>query len=349
MPPTNRLLAYFTDGLDSYSFADRVGTEVETSFVNAGSNQPITVATSQNIFCAMVDAGWNVTEQKGELLTELTHPDGDRMLYELGRSNIELSLAPQKPAELVRYTHLKLEQLCRVAGTAGAAPWEKPILPGAEDLLVIPDERDATWLDLDGREALKLLTRCSAVQFTIDVPPDRAIAVINNLNLNLTEFLRDYPQEAIWRRYIAESKADYRADRYGGPSHFDSLEHYCEELVKHDAIVSGQLVPHDQVDNLNIPMFIRSVWWYFRLRRFGRKLCVEIRPLPRLGNNDIADQLTMTGRLARGWDQNPHSDTVRCQCDKCFFSYDNIIYQPKAIRDWWTPQIYHDTEKQYLF
>lgn len=335
MSPTDRLLAYFTDGLDNYSFADRVGTEVETSFVNAGSNQPITVETSQIIFRAMVDDGWMISEQKGELLTELAHPDGDRMLYELGRSNIELSLAPQKPAELMRYTHQKLEQLCRAAGTAGAAPWEKPILPGAEDLLVIPDERDATWLELDGREALKLLTRCSAVQFTIDVPPDRAIAVINNLGNSLLGLLSDYPQENLWRRYIAESNADYRADRYGGPLHFDSLEHYCAELAKHDAIVNGKLVPQSQVDDLNIPMFIRSVWWYFRLRRFGRKLCVEVRPLPRLRNASIKEQFVRIGRLARGWTaeyEGPPSNVN--PCDKCLLNYGKTVYHGYEERNW---------------
>lgn len=329
MNPSARLLAYFIDNLETYSFGDRVGSEIKTIFVDKGTNHPISVETSLKIFQAMIDQGWSVAERKSVLLTELSNPDGDCMLYELGRNNIELSLAPQKPNDLSAYMANKLDQLSRTAEMAGAKAWDRPILPGTEDLLTIPDER---------------------ARFIIDVPPERVVTVLNNLGTILPQFLADYPQEQLWRRYIAESKAGYRSDRYGGPVHFNSLEHYCEELAKHDVIVNGKLIPHDQVPALNTPSFLRSVWWYFRLRRFGRKLCIEVRPLPRLTIKDIAKQLERIGRVSRGWNPSPSSDAVRCQCDKCYNQYGSIIYKPLPIRPWYTEQIYYsESENKNTF
>ena len=43
---------------------------------------------------------------------------------------------------------------------------------------------------------------------------------------------------------------------------------------------------------VDIPLFIRSVWWYFRLRRYGTQLCIEIRPFARCEDDDFVHQLS---------------------------------------------------------
>lgn len=302
--PIDRLLHYFTEDLDTYPFADTVGAEVETQFVNAGTAEPVSLETSQRIFEGMIDRGWQVATRKGSFVTELVHGDGDRLLYELGRHNLELSLAPQRPDQVASYANRKLDDLCAAAAMVGALPWEQSILPGTEDLLAIPDERDAAWLELDGREALKPLARTSSVQFVIDVPLEEALEVVNRLGKNLGYFLAEYPQEAVWRQYIKHSKAPYRGDRYGGPTRFQDFVHYplrsyCNALLEHDVIVNGQLVPQQKAGDYDITLFLRSIWWYFRLRRYGRRLCVEVRPLPRRHNYAIATQLAMVLRACK--------------------------------------------------
>ena len=172
----------------------------------------------------------------------------------------------------------------------GLIPNLKPILEASEELLIIPDERDATWLELDGRGALELLARTSAVQFTISVPFSEAVGYLNKLGENIGKFLKDYPQEENWRRYIKESKASYHAMRYGGPLFFKNIEDYCVQLAKHDVVVGTKLIPLGQVTNLDIPLYLRSIWWHFRLRRYGNTLCVEVRPLPRSNSRKFQDQ-----------------------------------------------------------
>jgi hypothetical protein len=55
------------------------------------------------------------------------------------------------------------------------------------------------------------------------------------------------------------------------------------------------LVPFAEVKEGMTPegltLFLRSIWWYFRLRRYGPQLCVEVRPLPRLSDHDLQNQL----------------------------------------------------------
>jgi len=126
--------------------------------------------------------------------------------------------------------------------------------------------------------------------------------VINNLNASLPELLKDYPQAAWWEQYVHTAKAGYRPDRFGGPREFDDIEDYCRKLALHDVIVGDKLVPFGTVPNVDIPLYLRSIWWYFRLRRFGENLCIEIRPLPRRGDAEFPDQLgkalnAMKGRL----------------------------------------------------
>ncbi|HVU75566.1 MAG TPA: hypothetical protein VHD38_01870 [Candidatus Paceibacterota bacterium] len=284
-----RLESYFT--VPSGRISDKpIGMEVETSFLNE-EGKPISIQQSQAIFKTLVDHGWNVTQMKGSLISTISDRRGNKLLYEVGRQNLEIATLAGSRQLIIHECRDLLERLYVVAKRVGAYPLFKPIVDTTEDLLVIPDERDAIWDQLDGREALKMIAWMSAVQFTVEIPADKAIDCINRLGCAIDDFLADYPQDKIWRDYIATSKADYRSDRYGGPLAFADLRHYCAEIAKHDVVVGPKLVPFDQVANLDIPLHLRSVWWYFRLRRYGDRLCIEVRPLPRRADSRLQNQL----------------------------------------------------------
>ncbi len=285
-----RLLDYFSKGITSQTL-QTVGMEVETQFVTA-TGEPISVETSQAILRRLVEKlrGWKISKTKGQLITELIGDTGAVLSYELGRHNIELSSAPLPISDIPSLPQIALWNLYYYAAEFGAYPYFAPLLPGSEDLLVIPDERDANWLTLDGREALAPLARTSSVQFTISVSSVDAISILNGLGSNLDKFLQNYPQDLVWKQYIADSKANYRSDRYGGPLIFANLDNYCELLGRHSVIQGTQLVPLSQAKSLDIPLYLRSVWWHFRLKRYGNSLCIEVRPLPRLDDKHFEDQ-----------------------------------------------------------
>jgi hypothetical protein len=231
-----------------------------------------------------------MTARKNGMITSLMDDDGNQIFYELGRHNIELSTRPTRPENVVATVYDRLEQIYCAAKTAGCEPFFEPILQTDEDLLVIPDERDATWLELDGREALVCLARTSSVQFTFSVSHNDAIPILNRLGWRIEQFLQDYPQDEIWKGYIAGSKAGYQSDRYGGPLLFDELKDYCICLAQHSVVSGPCLTPYSDVDNLNIPLFLRSIWWYFRLKRYNNDLCIEVRPMPRRSDGHIRRQ-----------------------------------------------------------
>ena len=60
----------------------------------------------------------------------------------------------------------------------------------------------------------------------------------------------------------------------------NSIEHYVELLAQHDVVVNGKLIPFAEA-NQQIDLFLRSVWWNFRLRRYNDRLCIEIRTFAR--------------------------------------------------------------------
>jgi len=310
-----RLVSYFTEGIENKPLASSVGVEVETSFIqqeptdegqyisytvlDPNHTKPITVPQSQELLDRFrIRFDWQVTQRKGNLVTQISNNLGDKFCYELGRQNIELSTAPDSGSRAVDKAEALVKALSH-PGTNNYYPYREqmyivqnpgPIVQTDEELLLIPDERDAVWLKLDGRSALELLARTSSVQFTISVPPKDAIECLNRLGEKIGSFLKDYPQEENWRRYIKESKANYHALRYGGPLFFDSIEDYCKKLIKHDVVVGPNLIPYNKVPDLDIPLYLRSIWWYFRLRRYGNTLCIEIRPLPRRSYIKFKDQ-----------------------------------------------------------
>lgn len=291
MATVDKLVAYFSEGIQNPS-QRKVGMEVETSFVTKEGN-PISEAISQKILFSLLKKDTiSIITRQGERITELESEGGDRYLYELGRQNIELSSSPQHDTQyLLGGVQRKLQGLYQCAREYGAYPLQAPILKTEEDLLMVPDDRDATWIQLDGRAALKPLATISAVQFTIDVTPKEAIPVLNRLGGMAQDFLADYPQDKVWRTYVGDSLAGYRFDRYGGHVFFESLVDYCDKLALHDVVQKGTLIPYAKCQAVDIPLYLRSIWWYFRLKRYGSSLCIEVRPLPRREDELFEKQL----------------------------------------------------------
>lgn len=287
-----RLVRYFSSASVICAIGESVGAEIETQFID-GERCAISVETSQLIIGDFVEKHrWNIADTKGLLITSITSSTGDRISYELGRHNIEFSSSPMSQDKIISHVRGQLEILYAIAEKYGAKPFFAPILDSKENLLVIPDKRDATWLALDGKDALNLLARTSAVQFTIDIPPENAIYCLNLLGTSINVFLSDYPQEALWREYIRKSNAGYEPSRYGGPIFFDNLNHYCRELVRHKMVSpDGRLVRFSEQKNPDVSLFLRSIWWYFRLRRYGEKMCIEVRPLARRTDDMLEEQL----------------------------------------------------------
>ncbi|GEM_PF-775182 len=311
---TSELISYFTEGVEVTSKSlQTIGMEIETMFVNSlpdpithdgsfGSwipgpvetrpYEPITVKQSQKIFEALSQRkDWKVAEKKGNMITKLTSTEGDVISYELGWHNIEIAVRPTLDPEfrkygesaLIKSAYKILHILCDTAEkVTDAAPFQRPTMKWPKDLLVIPDERDTTWLKLDGRRALNILAKTASVHFMITVEPWNAITILNELNRHRQQFLNVFPQDKLWKQYIASSHAGYRPDRYGGPCEFKDIEEYCKKLAEHDVVTPKGLVPFKRAKNIDIPLYLRSIWWYFRLRRFEDNLCIEVRPIPRM-------------------------------------------------------------------
>lgn len=305
-----RLLRYFTEGVRSFALGESVGMEIETQFVGF-DERPVSVEDSQFILNQLVsEDGWQVSARRSALITELVRPGTGKVLYELGRHNIEVSLDPAPADQIVARAEDVLGKLYAAAHRTDGNPFFFPVLETDEDALVVPDQRDATWLRLDGRAALNLLARTSSVQFTIATDPARAIRELNALGAALPEFLvgarwgrpdclPGYPQDILWRRYIAESHAGYDPLRYGGPLRFESLEDYCAKLARQPVVFGDRLTPFAEAGEFDIPLFIRSVWWHFRLKRYDRALCIEVRPMGRWSDDRFSHQLWFVTRTLR--------------------------------------------------
>ena len=282
------LKKYFCDGITSQTLRT-VGAEVETQVVDHGGN-PVSTQVSQQILARLAGRGWSIHRRKGDLITTLVDSGGNKILYELGRHNIEVATRVSTSSQVLDVTRACLQQLYEVASIVDAVPYFAPILPGEEDLLLIPDRRDANWLKLDGRAALAPLARTSAVQFTVSVAPQDAVRILNALGRQIGSFLVDYPQDAVWKKYIADSAAGYLSSRYGGPLVFRSLDDYCRALTQHKVVSGARLVPFVSAD-LDISLYLRSIWWHFRLKRYGNTLCIEVRPMARRADEHLHDQL----------------------------------------------------------
>jgi hypothetical protein len=272
----NRLWQHFVYGTERTRTLSNVGIEIETQFLD--------------------EQGLPIPPAKTLVILEgnLRRPDYCDLKLELGAHNLELNIRPQKDFEsLWPKVQESLGWLYALCAEHGFYPAHEPapLFSYRGNLLLVADERDELWVGIDGRKALEYLCRCSSVQFTIDVAPSEATEIINKL-WEFEVHKLDYSQnDILWRNYINHSSYDYRQDRYAGPAGFDSLYHYAYELHLHD-VVMHQCKPRTatcvrDVSNLDIDLFLRSVWWHYRLRRYGSTLALEIRPFARRTDEDI--------------------------------------------------------------
>ncbi len=270
------LLTHFTKGTERTETGRYIGAEIETDFLMEDGS-PIPEEVTRDILRAA----------EGQ-------PSTFSYKLELGRQKIECSFVAQPNIHtLFHQMERGLNWLYKVAANYGAQPFFEPVVNWDGNLLYVQEERDEIWVQLDGRRALEHLCRCSSVQFTIDVNPEDAIQMINNLwcyQLPIPEYR---PNHEKWLSYLADTQANYRVDRYGGPPGFYDIDDYVRQLMMHDVVMhKGRSVQLkvDQVSDLNIDLFLRSIWWHYRLRRYENRLVVEIRPLPRQRDEDISEQ-----------------------------------------------------------
>jgi hypothetical protein len=283
------IVRYFKDGRTVKRASRQAGIEVESLLVDA-EGKPISHKVSEAIMA--------------ELQQEV--PDGWMWLYDLGWNNLELVTPPvtiAKMPALLAQTVTQLGRLGEIAAQHGSyvlqthvdAPQYREL-----DTLMLPDERDSLWVQLDGRDALIPLGHFASVQFTIDCcSVTEAMEYI--AALNALAYQEGWPvkeSDDIWSTYIAQSRAGYSSDRYGpAPEAFDE---YCARLSSQHVVMntdkSGALYRPEaglalaHAEQVNIELFLRSVWWTTRLKLLGGKLVLEIRFLPRKADTEIAKQ-----------------------------------------------------------
>ena len=108
-----KLNGFFTDGITSQAL-QTVGAEVETQFVDQVGS-PITTPTSQQIMKYLAKHGWTIDCRKGNLVTTLVDPSGNKIFYELGRHNIEVATTASTTLGVLGVVKRCLDQLYEAA------------------------------------------------------------------------------------------------------------------------------------------------------------------------------------------------------------------------------------------
>jgi hypothetical protein len=267
-----RLIEYFSTGTEKTRFGSSFGAEIETHILTA-DDHPISREVSDAIRLDPQLIRWTPK-------------------LELGRQLVELCVGPHPTLELlVEETSEALAALSEVSERFEAKMSDQATLDHDEALLYSAEWRDDLWTTIDGKEALEHLCRIASAQITIAVSPHDAIEWTNLL---LRQFDRE-PYRAndnAWRAYIEGSRYPYCNDRYGGPEGFSSIGEYCRELAKHRVLMHRGAIcdlPLQQVADPDISLFVRSVWWHYRLKRYGNTLALEVRPIPRFDFEKICE------------------------------------------------------------
>ena len=287
-----RLLAYF-QGAKVCGQNRKLGIETETLFVDV-RYQPISYLISQGMMQHLRDVlDWQVAAQKNGVIVRLEKA-GFAISYELGWNNFELTTPAYDLAEDVFREH---DQMLKELYQAGEDYAAQPLAESAQgswdhhfsDTLMIPDQRDKIWLKLDG-EALFGLGHIAAVHFNLDLKSiPEGMAWIRKLNHFFVEAGWPPPYNLlVWRKYIQESLVGYDEKRYGPAP--DDFGEYCHTLSSFAVVMERQgkdlhianpPLPFYRRQNPDIDLFLRSVWWYPRLRVRNGNLVLEIRDVPR--------------------------------------------------------------------
>lgn len=271
------------------------GVEVETLFVDE-QGRPLDVERAEQIFEAMVERGWSPAGD-GALLQVGVCRDGFRIIPEVGAGNLELISPPAPVAQFddqLQRVEEGLVELRQAAASRGAHPVEASYDGYSEiDNVVLGEERDRRWAEVDGIEALKYLGHISSVHVTLGLSSiDEAFRFIGAMNRLAEE--RGWPVrpvEAIWRRYLEESRFDYDPRRFGpAPEGFEAYLAQIEQFrVVMDTGDEGELVEmtpgaprlREVASTCNLPMFLGTVWFHTRLKVIDGQLGLEVRFIPR--------------------------------------------------------------------
>lgn len=273
-----------------------LGIEIESLFVNSTTKNPITLEVSQKIWKKLVENhGWRVTETKNGMLVKLSKDDY-QLVYELGWNNFELNTPAfciTDKTELFRSVANILQSFKEAANNFDAEILFSGYDQSISSTLILPDERDKIWIELDGEEALSILGHIACVHYNLD------LSSVDE-GFEFMELLKPMYQEKnwfengnawAWKKYIKKSKAEYAADRYGIPP-MNNLEQYCSSLAGFNVVMNkrkdnGRLfipetnIPAGETSKFDMELFLRSVWWVYRLRVRDGKLVLEIRDVPR--------------------------------------------------------------------
>lgn len=287
-----RLKAHFKNAKCIEPQQRLMGIEIETLFLDCETRQPILQFQSQRILKNLANSGWEITQRKNGFIVQL-EKDGFVILYELGCNNLELYTPPLPTNDIDVFLELemKLATMHEAAFPADAVAVSKPWDEFRTNTLMIPDKRDEIWLELDG-PVLYGLGHIASIQFNIDLCSiDEGMKWIRRLNQLYPKLGWPYAANLeIWDEYITGSYAKYETGRYG-PAPDASFSEYVNKLAQYkmvmqkpngDLEIQNPALPFIETENINnVELFLRSVWWYTRLRVRNGKLVLEIRDIPR--------------------------------------------------------------------
>jgi hypothetical protein len=251
---------------------------------------------------------WQIKTMKGGCIAELAKRESDAhslewlLCYDLGWNLFELITPTDRVGNRTLFDetcfHLQNE-LYTAAKEENAEPVIGCADESDENTLMLPDDRDQVWLELDG-PALQHIGHIASVHYNIDlVNVAEGMAWMERLNSIYRA--SGWPPTQVrsrWSKYLNGSQARYESTRYGPPpTRFDD---YLELLCAHKVVMqrisddgSLTMVPAPQPLAVGRPegfeeeMFLRSVWWWSRLRVRGRQLVLEIRGTPRQSDDAI--------------------------------------------------------------
>jgi len=307
-----RLRDYFLGAQTCTPATRRFGLESENLFGARHHHdgriyRPISIGQSQQIMRWMAAIpGWSVAEQKGNLVTKVEGL-GFTIVYELGHSNLEV-ITPTVPVSRSDALIGPLTMVHNMMAKAACPTSEHAVMLAMPydrweniDTLVMPDKRDEIWKQLDG-PVLTVLGHIASLHINIDLTSiEEGMAWIAQINrIRNEQGWPDADVERIWQRYLLESRAGYEPDRYGpAPETFaDYIERLSQLKVVMNTAPDGLQIadpqrPFAACEHVDIEMFLRSVWWGARLRVRDGKLVLEIRDIPRRGDEHIHDDFEL--------------------------------------------------------
>ncbi len=272
-----------------------VGLEIESLLVDR-AGYPISLRVSKKIMDTLVtELGWHIAA-----MTPLGHIIAVKsrlgiFKYDSGWNLFELNTRPALVSEIAELWETVEGADCdlrKAADLCDAVVLQSHIDNSNENTLLLADERDRLFAQLDGK-ALIELAHIASVHVNVEcASTTEAFQWINGLeDLYAKEGWPRQESKQAWRRFLIGSRAGYEPGRFGQPP--KDFEDYCHRLSGYRVFVDGyndRLIavdppkPFEFIEDANIELFLRSVWWLSRLRVRNESLVLEIRPIPRQGD-----------------------------------------------------------------